>query len=414
MTLCTAGAPARQGASPSFVEFVLLVSLMMGLVSLSIDNLLPAFGPMQADFGVADANHLQLVISVYMIGFSIMQVVYGPLSDVFGRRPVLLAGFALFTLGTVLAMIAPDFNTLLAARFVQGLGAAAARVLSIAIVRDRFSGSDMARVMSLSMMVFLIVPVIAPATGTLILMVGNWHLIFVTMLAMVVGLTVWILTRLPETLPDQYRVSFSLKTIADGVVLTVTNRRAFGYSSVAALTSGAIMAYVGSSQQIFETSVYGLGDLFPLAFGGIAGVMSVGAFANSRLVRRFGPRRLSHGGQALFVLLSAVLVAETVLFDGVPPLLLFVATLAACQFCFALTLPNFNAMAMEPLGSVAGTASSFIGFYTTLGGALIGLAIGQLFDGTVLPLSAGYFLLALAGLGVVALTERGRLFRPAV
>ncbi len=411
MTLCTTGAPARPGASQSFVEFVLLVSLMMGLVSLSIDNLLPAFGPMQADFGVADPNHLQLVISVYMIGFAVMQVVYGPLADVFGRKPVLLSGFALFAVGTVLAMLAPDFGTLLAARFVQGLGAAAPRVLSVAIVRDRFAGSDMARVMSLTMMVFLIVPVVAPATGTLTLMVGNWHLIFISMLVMVAGLSLWVVARLPETLRDEYRVSFSLKTIADGVVLTVTNRRALGYSTVAALTSGAIMAYVGSSQQIFETTVYGLGDLFPLVFGAIAGVMSVGAFSNSRLVRRFGPRRLSHGGQTLLVLLSAVLVAEGLLFDGTPPLILFVVTLALSQFCFALTLPNFNAMAMEPLGTVAGTASSFIGFYTTMAGAVIGLAVGQLFDGTVLPLSVGYLVLALAGLGVVALTERGRLFR---
>ncbi|MGH2341737.1 multidrug effflux MFS transporter [Segnochrobactraceae bacterium EtOH-i3] len=411
MTACTTGAAARPGVSPSFVEFVLLVSLMMGLVSLSIDNLLPAFGPMQAEFGVADPNHLQLVITVYMIGFALMQVVYGPLADVFGRKPVLLSGFGLFAVGTVLAMMAPDFSTLLAARFVQGLGASAPRVLSIAIVRDRFAGSDMARVMSLTMMVFLIVPVVAPATGTLTLMVGNWHLIFISMLVMVAALSLWVVMRLPETLPDQYRVSFSFKTIARGVVLTVTNRHAFGYSTVAAFTSGAIMAYVGSSQQIFETTVYGLGDLFPLAFGAIAGVMSVGAFSNSRLVRRFGPRRLSHGGQALLVLLSAVLVVEGILYDGVPPLLLFTATLAASQFCFALTLPNFNAMAMEPLGSVAGTASSFIGFYNTLAGAVIGLIIGQLFDGSVMPLAWGYLVLALAGFAVVVITERGRVFR---
>jgi DHA1 family bicyclomycin/chloramphenicol resistance-like MFS transporter len=403
--------PARPGApAPGFIEFVAIIALMMGLTAFSIDNLLPAFEPIHHYFAVANPNDLQLVISAYLIGFAVMQIVFGTLSDVFGRKSMLMIGLAIYCAGCVIAMTADSFNTLLFARAVQGMGCAAARVLSVAIVRDRFQGRDMARVMSFAMMVFLVVPILAPAAGGVILLLGNWHVIFGAMLLLSLVLATWFALRMPETLHPEYRVPFSVRAILAGLRMTVTNRRAFGYANAMGLMLGCLMGYVGSSQQIFETEVYQLGRLFPLAFAAIAGVMSVASFINARLVNRIGMRRLSHFGLCGFTLVGALQVGAALGFEGRPPVLLFCVLVGLNQALFALTVPNFNSIAMEPLGAVAGTASSFLGFYTTLMGALLGMGVGRAFDGTVLPLGLGYFVLGALAMVAVLWAERWRLF----
>jgi DHA1 family bicyclomycin/chloramphenicol resistance-like MFS transporter len=397
---------------PRFGEFVALLALMMGLTALSVDNLLPAFPAIQADFGIADDNRLQLLVYVYMFGFGVVQLIYGPLSDVFGRRPVLMVGLAIYAVGCVMAALAPSFEILLVARAIQGIGVASARVLSVAIVRDCYSGREMARVMSLTFAVFIIVPVFAPATGSVTLLFGSWHLLFTSTLILGVVVAAWFWLRMPETLHPEYRMPLSASRILDGLRLTVTNRAALGYSTAVALLFGSLMGYIGSSQQIFETDVYALGPYFPVAFGAIAAVMGVGAVLNSQLVRRFGMRRLSHGSILAFLVVSVVQVSVALVYGGRPPLLVFGVALAANQFFASLTFPNFNAMAMEPLGAVAGTASSFMGFYTTLLASLLGLIVGQSFDGTVVPLGVGYVVLSVLAVLVVLWTEKGRLFRP--
>jgi MFS transporter, DHA1 family, multidrug resistance protein len=379
---------ARRRRDPSFAEFVALISFTMGLMSLSIDNLLPAFGAIQASFGIADANEMQLLISAYMGAFAIMQIVYGPLSDIIGRRPAMMIGLAVYCVGTVIATFAQSFTLLLAARAIQGMGGAAIRVLVVAIVRDRYSGREMARVMSLIIMVFIVVPVFAPSIGSLFLWLGGWRLIFISMLALAALVVTGFALRMPET------------------------RAALGYASAMALTMGILLGYLNSSQQIFQTEVYALGPLFPIAFGTIAAVLGVASFVNSRLVRRLGMRRLSHFGLCAFILVASLLLGVAILFAGRPPLALFGPLLAASLFLMSLMMVNFNTMAIEPLGAIAGTASSVIGFYTTLAGTLLGLLIGQAFDGTVIPLGAGFLLLGVVGLLVVLWTERGRLFRP--
>jgi DHA1 family bicyclomycin/chloramphenicol resistance-like MFS transporter len=301
---------------------------------------------------------------------------------------------------------------MLAARVVQGMGAAASRVLAAAIVRDRFEGREMARVMSLTMMVFIIVPVVAPAIGSFFLLFGSWHFIFLSTFVVGLALAVWFGTRMPETLRPEYRLTFSMRRIYAGFRQTVTTRVSFGYTTCAALVMGSLMAYVGGAQQILETDVYGLGPLFPVAFGCIAASMGVGALINSKLVRRYGMRRLSHGAICMCIFMAALQIGLAVMFDGRPPLILFCGGVALIHFFFSLTLPNFNAMALQPLGAIAGTASSFVGFFTTVIGAICGLVIGQAFDGTVLPLVTGFFVLNTAGLLVILWTERGRLFTP--
>jgi DHA1 family bicyclomycin/chloramphenicol resistance-like MFS transporter len=412
MSALSAGASARPAREPSFVEFIVLIAFMMALGSMSIDNLLPAFGYIQQDFQLASANEVQLILTVYMAGFAFMQLFYGPVSDIVGRKPTLTIGLVIFSIGSVIALFAPNFETLLVARLIQGMGAAATRILSVAIVRDRYEGREMARVMSFTMMIFIIVPVFAPAIGSLFLLFGSWHAIFLSMLVMAVVLAIWFRQRMPETLHPEYRMPFSFARIAAGAKRCAQQRVTLGYSTAIGLMFGGLMAYIGSSQQIFETEVYALGHLFPLVFGMIAAVMGLASFINVRLVRRLGMRRISHAGVCGHVLTSLVMVGVAYGFDGKPPLILFAVILAVCQFLFSLTMPNFNTMAMEPLGDIAGTASSMIGFYTTILGTLVGMVIGQAFDGTVMPLSIGYLATGVLSLGIIYWTERGRLFAP--
>lgn len=393
----------------SLHEFVLLIALVMSLGSLSIDNLLPAFGPIQADFGIADPNDLQLLITTYMVPFAIMQAVYGPVSDAIGRRPTLMIGLAVYLIGGLIATMATSFSMLLIGRAIQGAGLAANRVLTVAIIRDRFAGREMARVMSITLMVFILVPMLAPALGSLLLLLGTWRIIFATVVGFAVLVAVWFYTRMPETLHPEYRRSFSFGQITSAVGITISTRISIGYATGIALMMGCLMAYIGSAQQIFETEVYGLGALFPLVFGCIAAFMGAASFTNARLVRRLGMRRLSHIGICGFTLVAAVQLGVALLYDGRPPLLLYAAVFAINQFLYSLTVPNFNSIAMAPLAAVAGTASSFIGSYTTLVGALLGLVIGRSFNGTVIPLGMGYLCLGAACLVVVLWTEKGRL-----
>lgn len=401
-----------QRADPSFTEFVVISALMMGLVSLSIDNLLPAFGPIGADLAVSSGNDLQLLISVFMIGFAVMQPVYGPVADSLGRRPVVLFGLVVVAAGSLLAISAGDFGILLAARAIQGLGAASLRVLAITIVRDRFEGREMARVMSLVMMIFIIVPVFAPATGSALLFVGNWHLIFASTLALAVVVAVWFGGRMPETLHPEYRAHLSLRRTAEGFRKTATTRESAGYATAMGLMFGCLITYISLAPQIFETDVYRLGPWFPAVFGAIAALMGVASYLNARLVRRLGMRRLSHAGLLGFIACAALQAGFAIGFDGRPPLILFGLALGLAHFLFSLTVPNFNAMAMAPLGAIAGTASSLIGFYTTLVGAAIAAVAGRAFAGTVTPLPVTYLAVGVACLGVVLWAEKGRLFRP--
>ncbi|MGV6872897.1 multidrug effflux MFS transporter [Pseudochelatococcus sp. B33] len=409
-TTATASSPVDP--APGFVEFVALIALMMSIIALSIDNLLPAFVPIQQEFRLLNANDVQYVISSYMLGFAVSQLFYGPLSDSVGRRPAMLLGMSIYLFGTLMALLASSFEILLLARAVQGVGGASSRVLVMTIVRDRYKGEDMARVMSFVMMVFIIGPVIAPGSGALILLLGSWRLIFVSMLVLGVTIGGWFLLRMPETLRPEYRTRPSVRAVWSNLRECVTNRITLGYTLATSLILGALIGYVTSSQQIFETDVYALGGWFSVVFGVVAAVMGVAAFVNARLVRRVGLERLAWWGTLAFAGAALVLAVVTLAWElaggGPPPLAVFVGLLALLHFIFSLTVPNFNALAMRPMGRIAGTASSFVGAATTALSTLFGVAIGQLYDGTVLPLALGYLVLGFAAIGMVAWTEAGR------
>jgi MFS transporter, DHA1 family, multidrug resistance protein len=400
----------RPAAGPSFPEFVALIALMMGLTAYSIDNVLPAFEITRQRFAVENPNDVPLLVYSFMIAFAISQAFYGPASDALGRRPLLLVGVTIFTAGSLLSLVAPSFEALLGARVIQGVGAGAARVLAVAIIRDRYEGRDMARVMSLAMMVFMMVPILAPATGSGLILVGGWHAIFISMLALGLLLGLWFGMRMPETLPPGERLAFSASGFAGALRLTVTTRVCLGYTIAIGLMRGSLLAYIGSAQQILETTVYGLGAIFTLYFAVIALAQAGASLLNARMVMGIGMRRLSHGGVCGFLAVSALLLIAALLHAGKPPLGLFMGLLMLCFFLFSFTIANFNAMAMQPLGAVAGTASSFIGAVTTFFAALCGLAVARAFDGTVVPLAAGFCLLGAGALGAAAWAERGRLF----
>jgi DHA1 family bicyclomycin/chloramphenicol resistance-like MFS transporter len=395
---------------PGFAEFVAMMAVLMGLTALSIDVMLPALPQIRDEFGLADPNRQQLVVVSYMVGFAAGQLVHGPLSDWLGRKPLLLAGLAIYAAACFACVVVGSFELFLLARCIQGLANAAPRVVGIAVVRDIYGGRRMSEVMSFVMMVFIVVPVVAPSAGSAFLLVGSWHLIFAFLGAVGVATILWLGFRLPETRGPDKREPLSPSWLAEAFAQTARNRCTLGYTLATGVIFGSMMAYINSAQQVF-VEVYALGRMFPLAFSCVAIAMAVASFVNSRLVLSVGMRVISHGAVVGFVVVALVHVSLDLAL-GRPPLVVFLLLLAASLFCFGLIMPNFNAIAMEPMGRIAGTASSFIGATTTGLGALIGLYIGQAFDGTVGPLLAGFALCGLVSFGIVLVTERGRLFRP--
>lgn len=389
-------------------EFIALVAALMALNALAIDIMLPGLQQIGASLGVENENHRQYVITAYILGFGAPQLIYGPISDRFGRRWPLLIGMIVYVAAAAAASFAPSFEMLLAMRFLQGLGAAGTRVIAVSLVRDVFGGRAMAEVMSLVFMVFMIIPVIAPLLGQGVMLFSEWHMIFVVMAAVAVVATVWTFLRLPETLAPEKRRPFTVAAIAAGFRIVLTNRVALCYTLASTLVFGGLFGFINSAQQIY-VGIYGLGVWFPVLFAFVAGMMAVSSFANSRLVGRFGMRRLSHG--ALIGFIAVNIVTFSLALAGPIPLVVFATLFTLAMLQFGWIGSNFNAIAMEPLGHVAGTASAIQGFIQTLGGGVLGAAIGQAFDGTVVPFTAGFCLLGFGALVLVLIGERGRLFR---
>ncbi|HEX7883353.1 MAG TPA: multidrug effflux MFS transporter [Afipia sp.] len=392
-----------------FREFVVIVAAIIALNPLALDLMLPALPDVTAAFQIGNANRVQAVLSVFLFGFGIGQFVMGPLSDRFGRRPILLGGLIVYGIASVLAIIAPTFETLLLARALQGVGTAAARVIATSIVRDCYSGRRMASVMSLAMMIFVTVPVVAPSIGQAIMLAAEWHGIFIALLLYGVLMLAWTIIRLPETLPLSERQSLAVRDVLGNFRQTITNRQTIGYALAAGSVQGLLFGYIFSSQQIF-TEIYRLGHYFPLAFATIAIGIAVAGFLNSRIVGRFGMRVISHAALVAQMIVSVVMLATAL--PGWLPLPLFMILATASMFAFGMIFSNFSALAMEPQGHIAGTASSLFGSITTLLGISIGTMIGQYYDGTPVPLAAGGFLSSLFTLVVVIVVEKGRLFTP--
>ncbi|WP_349958900.1 multidrug effflux MFS transporter [Rhizobium sp. ZPR3] len=392
-------------------EFIALAAFLMAINSLAIDIMLPALQQIGSSLGVMNENHRQYVVTAYLIGFGSAQLIYGPLSDRFGRRKPLLVGIIIYVISAFGIALIPSFAGLLALRFIQGLGSAATRVITVSIVRDVFGGRLMAEVMSLIMMVFMIVPVIAPGSGQIIMLVSTWHMIFVFIGTMATLVGAWMYFRLPETLKPENVRPLTVRSVASGFKIVLTDRVALCYTLASTFLFGALFGFINSAQQIYN-NIYGLGVYTPLAFGGVAAFMALSSFVNSQFVGRFGMRRLSHTALLGFVAITFCWLLVQLYGPAPMPFPLFMVFFALAMFQFGWIGSNFNSLAMEPLGHVAGTASSVLGFMSTVGGASIGACIGQFYNGTATPMVIGYFTVSLIGVVFVLIAEKGKLFRP--
>ena len=391
-------------------EFIALMAFLMALNALAIDIMLPGLQEIGAALNVENENHRQYVVSAYLIGFGIAQLFYGPIADRFGRRIPMIVGLAIYVVSSLAVVFVPSFESLLLLRFIQGIGSAATRVITVSIVRDVFGGRQMAEVMSLIMMVFMVIPVVAPGTGQVIMLFGDWHWIFVFMAVIAVIVGVWMYVRLPETLAPEDVRPFTVKVIFDGFRIVLTNRVALCYTIASTFIFGALFGFINSAQQVY-VGIYGLGVWFPVAFAAVALFMALSSFVNAKLVGRFGMRKLSHGSLLGFIAINLIWLVVQILSPQPMPFFLFIGFFALAMFQFGWIGSNFNSLAMEPLGHVAGTASSVLGFMGTIGGSIIGAVIGQAFNGTALPMVAGFFVVGIIGLVFVLIGEKGRLFQ---
>jgi DHA1 family bicyclomycin/chloramphenicol resistance-like MFS transporter len=388
-------------------EFVARIALLMSLVALSIDSMLPALGDIAAELGVNNPNDRQLVLTAFFLALGIGQLFYGPVSDTTGRKPAVTFGLALYLCGTLLAILATRFDILLFGRFLQGAGAAGPRIVSLALIRDRHGGRDMARVFSLIMAVFVMAPVLAPAVGQLILQFASWRSIFVALLVLATVALFWFLWRQPETLPPHRRAPLSLHYIAGAVFECLRSRVTMGYSLTSGLVFGAFVVYLVTSQQMYQ-EIYGLGRLFPLAFAVPALAIGGASVLNARLVMRLGMRRLCRLALRSASVLSLLFVMAVIAAGGLPPLWLLMTYLVACFFFVGISFGNLNALAMEPLGHIAGVGSALISFIATTVSVAIGTVVGRSYSGTLYPLAFSFAGLVLASVLVVEWTERGR------
>ena len=381
-----------------FRELVALSALLMSMTAMSIDIMLPSLPDIGRTFSVSSIADLPLVVSLCMFGTATGQLVWGPMADRLGRRPALLAGIAVFVVATVAAIVAQSFVQLLAARFAQGLGAAVGRIVVTTVVRDLFVGRRMASVMSTVMLVFIMVPVLAPAVGQAIILVGTWRWVLgVLLVASSIGF-VWAAARLPETRPEGLRAH----SLVEALRLVLRNRVTVGYGIASGFVFGTLVSYLASSQQLLGQH-YGLGTLFPLAFGGVALAIAAANFFNARVVQRLGMRRLSHTALVAHCVLSGVLAAISAAFGM--PLWLALAGMAGCFFLYGLLLSNFNAIAMQPVGQAAGMAASITGSWTTACGAVLGTLIARQIEASALPLFAGFAALTLCALLTILVVE---------
>jgi MFS transporter, DHA1 family, multidrug resistance protein len=394
---------------PGEAEFIALIALSIALAALGIDIMLPAFPAIREELGLPpNSPVVGGLVTAYFLGLAIGQLVHGPLSDRFGRRPTLYSGFALYGVGAVLAILAPSLPLLLAARFVWGLGAAGPRVVTVAVIRDTYEGDRMSRAMSFVMAVFLIVPVLAPTIGAAVVAVAGWRWIFGVCVLAAAVMALWAL-RLPETLAPEHRLELRFGRVLTAARFVVCERRTVGYTVALTALFGAFLSYIATSELLIG-DVYGRPAAFPAIFGGLALVMGVASLANTRLLRRVPTGRLAHGVLLAYLGAAGLLVLLAVVGGGRPPLPVFLVGVATMLASHALLIPNLTSLAMAPMGSVAGTASSLVGASQIAGGALLGAAFDRLYDGTILPLALGFLTLGGVAFVAVVLAERGQLF----
>ena len=384
-----------------------MMATLLALNALAIDTMLPALAEIGKFYQVENPNDQQLVIFSYILGFGIPQLFFGPISDRFGRKGLLQFSLIGYSITAFWCMAANSFEMLLAIRFLQGVFSAGARVIAGAVIRDVTSGRVMAKVMSLVLTVFMIVPILAPGVGTIIMKFAHWKWTFGILGFAGMATFVWTFLRLPKTLPVEKRRPLDPKSILSAYWTVMTTRVTLGYMAASGIIFGALFAFIGASEQIFADA-FGKGDKFWLWFGIIAVMLAIANFMNSKIVERVGMRRISHAVMLAFIGFSILnLIAMPLTGEN---FYVFLFIFALTFACFGMMGANFAALALEPLGEMSGTANAAYGFATSTVSSLIGLAVARQFDGTIMPILGGFLVLGVASLFVVLLTEKGKLF----
>lgn len=377
-------------------HFIALMAVLSGLSALSIDAVLPAFPELTAAFALPpeEENRIQNMVFMFMLGFALMQFVFGVLTDIFGRKKLVCLGIGIFIIASASTFFISDFEWLLLARFMQGVGVAAPRVISMAITRDVMSGREMSRTLSFITMVFLMIPVFAPSIGQLALKLGDWHSIFWLFIVIGLALLAWVVTTLPETLPREARRPFRLQSLKDALLEVARHPPTVIAMLMQGMMFSMMMSYISQAEQIFQRDVYALGDWFPIVFALATSGMFAASMLNARLVMKAGMRRVIWIALIAMVGVDILLFLATFANGGKPPLALFLALLIAHLFCFSLTMPNLTSLILEPHQRIAGTVSALIGSLMSIIGIVIAHAVASQFDGTLHTFATSYLLIS--------------------
>lgn len=384
------------GKKIPFAEFIGLMALYVALMAMSIDTILPALSIIGRELNVIDENHTQYIIGILFLGFTFGQIIYGPISDSFGRRFTIYAGLVIFIIGNILSINAENYSMMLLGRFLQGFGAASPRITSMAVIRDLYKGREMARVMSFIMTVFIIIPVIAPSIGQAILLVTSWRVIFRIFLVAAIIALFWTYFRLPETLKTQDIKPFNLPTIWNDFCIVISNKITLRYTICAGLVFGALIGYLNCSRQIFQ-DYFHTGESFPLYFALSALSIGAASIVNSMIVRRYGMKLICHYALLVTIIMSAIFLILSMQ-ENQMPIWQFMTYMIVVFFCMGLLFGNLNALAMEPMGHYAGIASSVVGALSSGISVIIGTLIGQSYNQSLIPMFAGFLLLSISSL----------------
>ncbi|MDX8381574.1 MAG: multidrug effflux MFS transporter [Ghiorsea sp.] len=390
-----------------FKEFIALMALMMSLMALSIDIMLPALSQIGQDLNVSKGNDSQMIISLLFLGFALGMLIYGPMSDSYGRKPAIYLGLSIALVGCGLSLFSQSFEVMLMGRFLQGFGLASARIITVALVRDLYQGNEMGKVMSLIMTIFILVPILAPTLGQGILLVADWRMIFVFILVLSVLVLIWFAIRQTETIHSEFKTPFSLTNIGKELLLIAKNKEVMGYTLMSGFVFSAFLGYLNSSQQIFQQQ-YHLGEMFPLYFGVLAIAVGCASMFNAKLVMQYGMRTMSKYALIAACIISIAFVAFIYQNQGHPALWQLMIYLALVLFCFGILMGNLNGLAMQPLGKMAGIGASLVGAVSTIVAVPFGALIGQSYNASVLPMVIGFIIfpaLSLATLGLLKVKE---------
>ena len=391
-------------STTSQIEFILLMACLMSIVALSIDAILPALQSIGKSINTENSGENQLLITMIFLGLGFGQLIFGPLSDSFGRKPVVYIGFFIFVLSSFLCVFATNIETMVAGRILQGIGLSASRTISISMIRDRFEGDYMAKIMSFVVTIFILVPIIAPTLGKLLLDNYGWKSIFYSQLLFGIAVLCWVWKRQDESLRPEYKIKFSLSIFLSGTKEFIKHRSAIIFTLISGFITGSFMVFLSTSQHIFEVQ-YGLIKEFPFIFGALAFSVGLSTFINGNLVVRFGMKKLV----SIFLLLFSIFsVAYVFIFYGKinPNITVLIFFFVLQFFSIGFLFGNVRSLAMQPLGHIAGIGAAINGFVSTIMAVPIATYIGGYVETTVLPLFIGFAICGIISLILLSFVKK--------